>query len=272
MKSFLKVLCVIALSCAAPLTFAQSGQGLLRPFGHYVPGLGSRHLQLVQVTDSQHEDLANCVAAIKQVQRIVNQMSQIGSHWGRGRINYSRSALAFFSDREQALKEALTALETNHEALRKDLAGFHDPSLDKSLRTLKRLQAKLNSDSAQIDRDLVTARPGPWSPELSWDVHAVRNAANKVHAELEQIARKLDLPKSPVPSAAWHGSSSHRVTIDLPRPRMPGTGHSSCPSSTYVTTALQRATSQERYAALLGLQKADNPQSHNDVPAPAASW
>lgn len=197
MKSFLKVLCVIVLSCAAPLTFAQSGQSLLRPFGHHVRGLGSRHLHLVQVTDSQREDLANCVAAIKQVQRIINQMSQIGSHWGRGRINYSSSDLAFFSDREQALKEALTALETNHEALRKDLASFHDRSLDKSLRTLKRLKAKLNSDSAQIDRDLVTARPGPWSPELSWDVDAVRKAANKMQAELEQIARKLDFARTP---------------------------------------------------------------------------
>ena len=213
MKGFLKVLCVIAMSCAAPLTFAQSGQSLLRPFGHYVPGLASPHLHLVLVPYSQHEDLANCVAAIKQVQQIVNQMTRIGSHWGRGRINYSPSDLAFFSDREQALKEALTALETNHEALRRDLAGLHDRSLDKSLRTLKRLQAKLNSDSAQIDRDLATARPGPWSPELSWDVDAVRKAANKVHAELERIARKLDFARTPCLTAAWHGSSSYRVTM-----------------------------------------------------------
>ncbi len=192
MKSFLKVLCMIALSCAAPLTFAQSGQSLLRPFGHHVPGLGSRHLHLVQVTDSQREDLANCVAAIKQVQQIVNQMTRIGSHRGRGRINYSRSDLAFFSDREQALKEALTALATGHGALRKDLAGFHDRSLDKSLRTLERLQGKLDSGSSQLDHDLATARPGPWSPELSWDVDAVRKAAKKMQAELEQITRKLD--------------------------------------------------------------------------------
>lgn len=202
MRSFLKVLCVIALSCAAPLSFAQSGQGLLRPFGHYVPGLGSRHLQLVQVTDSQREDLANCVAAIKQVQQIVNQMTPIGSHWGRGRINYSRSDLAFFSDREQALKEALTALETNHEALRKDFAGLHDRSLDKSLQTLKRLQVKLNSDSAQIDRDLVTARSGPWSPELTWDVNAVRKSANKVLTKFERIARKLDCTRTPGQASA----------------------------------------------------------------------
>lgn len=202
MKCFLNALCTIVLSSAVPLTFALSGQRLVFPLADQVPSLGSRHLHFVQLNDSQREDLANCVAAIKQVQQIVNQMTRIGSHWGRGRINYSRSDLAFFSDREQALKEALTALETNHEALRKDFAGLHDRSLDKSLRTLKRLQVKLNSDSAQIDRDLVTARPGPWSPELTWDVNAVRKSANKVLTKFEQIARKLDCTRTPGQASA----------------------------------------------------------------------
>jgi len=193
MKSFVNVLCLIALSCGAPLALAQSGSSLMRSFGHRVPGVGSRQMHLVQVTNSQRDDLATCMAATKQVEQIVDQMTRIGHPWGRGHMDYSGQDLVALSNREQVLDAALSALTTAHNELRKSLAGLNDRAVEKRLQKLERLRVKLNSGSSQIGRDLSGARPGPGSPELSWDVYVVKKAANRWQAVHKQIARELDL-------------------------------------------------------------------------------
>jgi hypothetical protein len=193
MKIPVKALWALVLSCAPALAFAQNGEGWEHTIGRHLPGNRSRHAHLIQVTKEQRIDLANCMTATKQVEQIVDQMARMGSQWGRGRVSYSRHDLTVFSHRKQALDAALIALTTAHEELRKNLDELHDRALDKRLQKLDRLRAKLDSGSSEIGRDLATARPGPWSMELSWDVYAVRKAANKWHAEHEQIARDLDL-------------------------------------------------------------------------------
>ena len=193
MKSFVNVLCLLALSCGAPLAFAQSGSQLMRSFEHRVPGVGSRQMHLVQVTNSQRDDVETCMAATKQVQQIVDQMTRIGRPWGRGHMDYSRQDLMALSSREQMLDAALSAMTNAHNELRKSLAGLNNRAVEKRLQKLERLRAKLYSGSAQIGRDLSAARPGPGSPELSWDVYAVKKAANRWQAAHQQIARELDL-------------------------------------------------------------------------------
>jgi hypothetical protein len=193
MKSFVNVLFLLALSCGAPLALAQSGSQLMRSFEHRVPGVGSRQMHLVQVTNSQRNDLTTCMAATKQVEQIVDQMTRIGRPWGRGHMDYSRQDLMALSNREQVLDAALSALTTSHDELRKSLAGLSDRAVEQRLQKLERLRAKLYSGSSQIGRDLSAARPGPGSPELSWDVYAVKKAANRWQAAHKQIARELDL-------------------------------------------------------------------------------
>lgn len=193
MKRLMNILCLLALSCAAPFALAQPGSQLMRSFDHHLPGIGSRQVHRVQVTNSQRDDLANCMAAIKKVQRIVDQMTRIGRPWGRGHIDYSRNDLAALSGREQALETALIALATTHEELRKSLVELHDPAVEKRLLKLDRLQTKLYSGSTQFGHDLAAARPGPGVPELTWDVYALKKTTDKWQAEHKQIARGLDL-------------------------------------------------------------------------------
>lgn len=192
MKIYAKALCVLALSCASSLALAQTGAGWERVLIPHLPGMTSRHADLIQVTSDQRMDLKNCMAATKQVEQIVNQMARIGSPWSRGRVNYSRRDLMVLAQREQELYAALNTLTTVHEELRNSLAEVRDPAIAKRLNKLDRLEAKLHSGSAQIGHDLASARPGPWSHEVSWDVDAVRNTANKWQAEHKQIAREMD--------------------------------------------------------------------------------
>ena len=193
MKILVNLLCLLALSCGAPLALALSGSQLMRSIEHRVPGVGSRQMHLVQVTNLQRNDLATCMTATKQVQQIVDQMTRIGRPWGRGHVDYSRQDLVALSNREQALDAALSALTTSHSELRKSLAGLNDRAVEKRLQKLELLRAKLYSGSSQIGRDLSVAQPGPGSPELSWDVYAVKKAANRWQAAHKQIARELDL-------------------------------------------------------------------------------
>ncbi len=193
MRRHLKVLWLLALFCAPPFTLAQTGAGWEYALIPHLPGVSSRHGGPAEVTNDQRMDLAHCIATVKQVAVIVNQMSRVGAPWGRGHMNYSRHDLTVLSDRERALDTALIALATTHEALRKNLIELHDRTIEKRLQKLDRLQAKLYSDRTQISRDLAAARPGPGSPELSWDVYALRKSAHKWQAEHEQIARELEL-------------------------------------------------------------------------------
>lgn len=193
MKNVVNVLCLLALFCATPLVLAQSGSQLMHSFEHHLPGIGSRQMQVVGVTNSQRADLANCMAEAKQVQRIVDQMTQIGHPWGRGRISYSGQDLTVLLDRKHALDASLIALATSHRELRKDLVEVNDRAIGKRLLKLTRLEARLHSGSLQIDHDLTTARPGPGSPDLSWDLYALSKTAKKWQAEHRQIARELDL-------------------------------------------------------------------------------
>ena len=193
MKYLMKIMRAFVLLSATPLVYAQAGPDWTHLLVHPLPGIGSPLVNPIQVTSDQSTDLAKCMAETKQVQNIVDQMSRIGRPWGRGHIDYSHHDLLVFAEREQALTAAIIALTTAHGELHKNLAEIHDRNLEKHLQKLDRLQAKLYSGSSQIGRDLSAARPGPWSVELSWDVYAVRKAANEWHAEHEQIARELDL-------------------------------------------------------------------------------
>ena len=137
MKIFVNVLCLLALSCGAPLALAQSGSQLMHSFEHRVPGVGSRQMHLVQITNSQRDDVETCMAATKQVQQIVDQMTRIGRPWGRGHMDYSRQDLMALSSREQVLDAALSAMTNAHNELRKSLAGLNDRAVQKRLQKLE---------------------------------------------------------------------------------------------------------------------------------------
>ncbi len=193
MKTPLKAFCVLVLSCAPLLALAQIGAGWEHALVPHLPGVSTHHEHSIQITKDQRTDLASCMAATEQVEQIVDQMTRMGNRWGRGRVTYSRHDLMVLSEREQALDAALSTLTTAHEELRRNLVEVRDQAIEKRLQKLDRLQTKLYSGSSQIGRDLASARPGPGSPEVSWDVNAVRTAANKWQAEHKQIARELEL-------------------------------------------------------------------------------
>ena len=183
----------ISVLCIMPLANAQTGPKWAHLFDRRLLGSGSHHLSLIQTTENQRIDLANCIAQATRVQRIADQMRRIGNHWGRGHIDLSRQDLLDLSEGEQMLNAEIRVLTATHEGLSRTLVEVHDRNLEKRLHKLDRLQTKLLSGSAQVSHDLATARPGPGSPELSWDVNAVTNTASKWRAEHEQIAKYLDL-------------------------------------------------------------------------------
>jgi hypothetical protein len=193
MKRLIIGIQVFLLCSTMPLAVAQTGTTWAHLFEHHLPGISSRHPNLIQVTDNQRTHLANCMAEARQVERIVDQMSKIGRPWGRGRTDYSRHDLLVFSEREQTLNTAIFDLTTAHEQLRKNFADIHDRNLEEHLQKLGRVQAKLYSSRSQIAHDLARTHPGSGSPELSWDVDALRKAAAKWTGEHKQIAHDLDL-------------------------------------------------------------------------------
>lgn len=184
---------MFVLCSTMPLAAAQTRPAWTHLLDHHLPGIGSRHVNLIQVSSGQRSDLVKCMAEARRVQRIGDQMSSIGRPWGRGRVDYSRHDLLVFSERERALNEAIFALATAHEQLRKNLAEIHDQNLEKHLQKLGRVQAKLYSTRSQIAHDLARAHPGSGSPELSWDVYALRKASAKWAGEHNLIAHDLDL-------------------------------------------------------------------------------
>lgn len=193
MKRRATTLWVLVMFCLPTLGWAQIGAHWENALEHRLPGIGLRHGDPIQITTEQRTDLAKCLAATRQVQMVANRMAQVGRSWGRGRVNYSREDLLVFAEREQALNAALIALTTDHEELLKSLSQAHARDLAKRLHKLDQLQAKLYTENAEVVRDLGRARPGSGSPELSWDVYALRKAAAKWKAEHKQIARDLDL-------------------------------------------------------------------------------
>jgi len=193
MKRRTNALWILVMFCVPPFGWAQIETHWESALEHRLPGIGSHHEDPVQITAEQRTDLSKCLAATRQVQMVANQMARVGRSWGRGRVNYSRDDLLVFADREQALNAALIALTTDHEELLKSLSQTHGRDLAKRLHKLDRLQTKLYTDNAEVARDLGRARPGSGSPELSWDVYALRRAAAKWKAEHKQIARDLDL-------------------------------------------------------------------------------
>lgn len=193
MKRRANALWILALFCVPSLAWAQIRTHWDNALVHRLPGFSSGHRDPVQVTTEQRTDLANCMAATQRVQMIVDQMTTVGEPWSRGRLNYSRHDLMILSDREEALSAALITLTTDHGRLLRSLAQTHDRNVAKRLQKLDRLQERLYSGNSAIARDLTHARSGPRSPELSWDVYAVRKAASKWRTVHEQIARDLDL-------------------------------------------------------------------------------
>ena len=177
MKRRANALWILALFCVPSLAWAQIRTHWDNALAHRLPGFSLGLRNPMQVKTDQRTDLAKCMAATRQVQMIVDQMTTVGEPWSRGRLNYSRHDLLILSDREEALSAALITLTTDHVRLLKSLAQTHDRNVARHLQKLDLLRKKLFSGSSEIARDLTHARPGPRSPELSWDVYAVRKAA-----------------------------------------------------------------------------------------------
>lgn len=194
---------IVAVGASAPV-FAQTtnpwlAQWYRAKFGRPLPAEAAQQNSMqrahpvASVASASAMDLANCMRTTKQVQLIIDQMTRVGTPLSRGRVNYSSRDLVVLSERELELYAALNTLTTVHEELRNSLGEAHDLAIAKRLNKLDRLEAKLRSGSAQIGHDLASVRPGPWSHEVSWDVDAVRNTANKWQAVHEQLAKELDL-------------------------------------------------------------------------------
>jgi chromosome segregation ATPase len=181
------------LLITTPLAFGQRGGTAVRT---------SRNRQvndsaklLMKATDDQGMTFARCMEATARVRTVIGQMGRAGTPWNRSRLSYSRGDLQSLSSHKEQLEAALADLEAVHQAFLKELTDDQKSGLERHLVKLDHLQAKLNSEIPQIDHDLKAAKPGPGSPNISWDVNAMKTAAGKWHAEHKRIGKEMGIPQ-----------------------------------------------------------------------------
>jgi hypothetical protein len=160
---------------------------------HHLPGIHSHGKTLTRVTPDQRRDLARCFKTTARIEKIANQMARVGHRRGHHRVDYTSKDLLVLKGRERALKVALTAMTTDHDAFIKSLSHVRNRDIAKRIHRLHRLQVTLHSDNSKVAHDLISTRPGTGSVSLPWDVNTLGRAVAKWKAEHTEIARDLEL-------------------------------------------------------------------------------
>lgn len=189
MRPTTKAMFTFLLMVSAPFAIAQRG-GATMHIGHpHDPGREST----LKATADERVALSKCMDASKRLDLAIRRMPRIGSPWSRSRLSYTARDLGELSDLRQQFEEELTALSKIHEELRKELTDVQVSQLKRRLNKLDRLEAQMNSGVGELERDLMRAKPGPASPNISWDVNSIKRAADKWRSEHRKIAKEMGI-------------------------------------------------------------------------------
>jgi hypothetical protein len=189
-KITIRKIASLLLFAAAPLAFAQRGGGGSEPIAHpYVPV----HEQRLNATADQRAGIAKCLEAMERVRQTAGKMPRIGSFWSRSRRTYSARDLTALSDLSEQFETAVADLVETHHKFVEELTDRQASELKRRLKKLDQLEAKMNSGAAQLNRDLAVAKPGPFSPDISWDVDSIKRATDKWRSEHRKIAKEMEI-------------------------------------------------------------------------------
>ena len=186
MKTTIREIASLVLFVAAPLGFAQRGGIGQIGYPH-----GRSSDPTLNATADQRTAVTRCLEATELVRHTADQMPRIGGPWSRSRLNYSASDLNALSELTERFETLLADLAATHQEFTEKLTKAQRDRLEQQLRKLEQLQAKMNSASGELDRDLARAKPGPTSPNIAWDVVSIKSAADKWRSENRRIAKEM---------------------------------------------------------------------------------
>ncbi len=129
------------------------------------------------------------MTATKAAHKLVGRMPDQGSSW-RVRRNGPYDVSAVSGKRDQ-LESVLADLATAHQRFLQVLSQEQDTELGPNLRKLEQLQADLNLEMPQLDRELGAARPDSF--RVSTNVYRIGKTINKWHSEHKKIAKKMGI-------------------------------------------------------------------------------
>ena len=190
MKIPIREVASLLLFVVTPLAFGQRG--------------GSEHIghphdpvrdQILNATADQRAAIAKCLEATEQVRQTADKMPRIGSPWSRSRRTYSARELSTLLGLSEQFEAAVANLAATHQEFLEELTDRQASELQRQLKKLDQFEARMNSGDSQLNRDQAAAKPGPFSPNISWDVDSIKRATDKWRSEHRKIARELGIPQ-----------------------------------------------------------------------------
>ncbi len=196
MKTRIGVLATFLVFTTAPFALTQRGGAHFSGFwmGHTLHSsttIESQRVLLMPATDIQREALAYCMAATKAAHRLIGRMPDQGSYW-RVRRNGPYDLRAASAKREQ-LESALNDMAAAHRQFLQTLSQEQDAELGSNLSRLEQLQADLNLEMPQLDKELGSARPDSF--RVSTNIYRIGKTINKWHSQHKKIAKRLSISK-----------------------------------------------------------------------------
>ena len=190
MKTTIREIALLLLFVAAHLGFAQRGG--IGQVGYPHDPLRD---QILNATVGQRTAIAKCLEATEQVRQTAGKMPRIGSPWSRSRRTYSARDLSTLLVLSEQFEAAVANLAATHQEFLEELTDRQASELKRQLKKLEQLEARMNSGDSQLNRDLAAAKPGPFSPNISWDVDSIKRATDKWRSEHRKVAKELGFPQ-----------------------------------------------------------------------------
>ncbi len=197
MKTRIVVLATFLVFTTAHLALAQRGEAhfsgaLMGHTGDDSTTIESQRTLLMPATDIQREAFAYCMTAIKAAHELISRMPDQGSYW-RVRRNGPYDLSAASAKREQ-LESALNDMAAAHRQFLRTLSQEQDAELGPNLSKLEQLQADLNLEMPQLDKELASSRPDSFL--VSTNIYRIGTTINKWYSQHRKIAKKLSIAKS----------------------------------------------------------------------------
>ncbi len=191
MKITIRKIALLLLFVAAPLAFAQRGGGGAH-IGHSHDPVRD---QILNATAGQRAAITRCLGVAEQIRQAAGQMPRIGSPWSRSRRTYSARDLSTLLGLSEQFEAAVANLAATHQKFLKELTDHQASELKRQLKKLDQLEARMNSGDSQLSHDLAAAKPGPFSPNISWDIDSIKRAVGKWRSVHRKIAKELGIPQ-----------------------------------------------------------------------------
>lgn len=197
MKTRVAVLAIFLVFTTAPFALAQRGEAHFSGswMGHTGDDstmVGSQRVLLMPAMDIQREAFAYCMTATKAAHKLIGRMPDQGSYW-RVRRNGPYDLSAASAKREQ-LESSLNDMVAAHRHFLQTLSQEQDAELGSNLSNLEQLQADLDLEMPQLDKELGSTRPDSFL--VSRSIYRIGKTINKWHSQHKKIAKKLGVSKS----------------------------------------------------------------------------